>query len=613
MHRRLATLAAVAVTALIDAAAHAHTFAIDGPKMLLDGKPFQMTCGEMHPDRIPAEYWQDRLHRARAMGLNTVAIYVFWNVHEPEPGKYDFTGSADVAKFVKLAQAAGLFVFLRPGPYCCAEWEYGGFPYWLLKDRDLRARSDDPKFLDAVRRYDAELGKQLAPLQVTHGGPIIMVQAENEYGSYGKDKVYLGHVKQALTDGGFDVPFCTVDGPNQMAKNGSIAGVLPGINGGDFKSTTRSVDAIRPGGPYMVGEYYPGWLDHWGQPFVHTSAKSAARGLDDLLSHGISVNIYMVHGGTNFGFMNGANSPPYQPSITSYDYDAPIGEAGNITPKYRMMRDVLLKYAPPGTIPEVPADLPTVAFAPVSLDESAPVTAALPKPASSDDPTCMEDLNQPYGYVLYRTTVTEPMSGPFAVEHGVRDYAVLMVNGKVVGAIDRRDKKPAPVQLDLPAGATLDVLVENTGRINYGHGILDNRQGLTGRVTVGDKVLHGWQNFSLPMTDPTGLPFQPGDLKSIPAFHRGTFALAKAADTFLDLRGWGKGQVWVNGHNLGRFWGIGPQQTLYVPAPWLRSGDNDVVVLEVADTGRRTIGGLDHPILDQLLNPATRPDVPHGG
>jgi beta-galactosidase len=574
-----------------------HTFEARDDGFLLDGKPFQIVCGEMHFARIPPEYWRHRLRMARAMGLNTVATYVFWNIQEPEQGQFDFTGPADVAQFVKIAQEEGLFVLLRPGPYACAEWEFGGYPYWLLKDRDLKVRSRDPEFLAASREYLLHLGQQLAPLQVTKGGPILMVQAENEYGSYGDDHAFVQANADYVREAGFDVPLYTADGGSLLSR-GAIDAAVPAVNGDAAIDTLAAVKAFRGHGPYMCGELYPGWLDHWGERFVRVGAKGVAREVDDYLGRGISLSLYMFHGGTNFGFYNGANTP-YAPSITSYDYDAPLTEAGHVTPKYRLLRDTIAKHLPAGALPPIPEENPVIAIPELTLTEHCALSAALPAPVKSDAPLSMEDLGQAYGYVLYRAKITKPLHGELKIEHGIRDWARITIDGQLAGILDRRTEKPAPLTLDLKPGQTLELLVENTGRINYGHQLPDNRQGITGAVSLGADTIPGWEQYSLPMKDLTTLPFTSTDTKD-PAFHQAHFTLDHPADTFLDLRGWGKGQVWINNHNLGRFWSIGPQQTLYVPAPYLKTGDNTVTVLELQDTGKRTLAAVREPVLDDV-------------
>ncbi|HLK60646.1 MAG TPA: beta-galactosidase [Chthonomonadaceae bacterium] len=578
---------------------HAKTFDILDGKFLLDGKPLQIISGEMHYARIPEAYWRHRLRMAKACGLNAITTYVFWNVQEPEKGKFNFKGEADIAKFVRMAQEEGLWVLLRPGPYVCAEWDFGGFPYWLLNEKGMKLRSRDERFLQYVERYLRELGKQLAPLQVTHGGPILMVQAENEYGSYGKDMVYMGRIRAALLEAGFSIPLFTADGGQQMAA-GHFPGLLPGLNGGSGPDIKETIDRYYLGGPYFVPEYYPGWLDHWGEPKSKVGAAGVVRSTERMLTSDISFNYYMFHGGTNFGFTNGANfGGNYQPDLTSYDYDAPLDEAGRATPKYLQLRETLQKHLPPGAqLPAIPPANPIIAVPRFELKEAGSLFGALPRPILSEQIKSMEEVGQDYGFILYRTTLQGPLQGKLLLKD-LRDYAVVLLNGKRIGLLDRRRKTP-PLTVDLPAGkATLDILVENCGRINYGSLLTDNHKGITDSVRIGERMLTGWEIYPLPFKTTAHLPFD-GKQTDGPTLRRGHFALSKVGDTFLDMRGWFKGVVWINGHNLGRFWQIGPQQTLYAPGCWLKPGENEVMVLDLAPNGQRSIEGLTEPILTEL-------------
>jgi beta-galactosidase len=583
-------------------AVHARsTFAIGESDFLLDGKAFQIKAGEMHPARMPHEYWADRLKMAHAMGLNTVSIYVFWNQHEPREGQYHFTGDGDIAQFVRLAQKEGLWVILRPGPYCCAEWEFGGYPWWLLKDHDLKVRSQDPRFLAAAENYMKKLGEQLAPLQITHGGPIILVQVENEYGSYGGDHVYMAKIRDMDRAAGFDVPFFTADGGGKMMANGHLPDVLPGLNGGDGQDIMKEIGAYRPTGPWFVPEFYPGWLDHWGEAHAHTGIDDLVRETQWKLTHQVSFCYYMVYGGTSFGFMNGANyGGHFQPQPTSYDYDAPMDEMGRPTPKFFALRDVLTKHLAPGErTPEVPATTPVVEIPRIELTESARIFDNLGTPVKSEKPLSFEDLDQGYGYVLYRTAIAGPVDAMLKIKK-LRDYAVVCVDGKRVAVLDRRhDQDSTRLKIDGPS-ATLDILVENGGRINYGGRLPDNRKGITESVMLGERELTGWEMYKLPFDDVASLHFKPTPVAAAPAVHHGTFALSKLGDAFLDLRGWGKGIVFVNGHNLGRYWSIGPQQTLYLPGVWLKRGRNDIVVFEQLRDDVHSVAGIKSPILDQL-------------
>jgi len=592
-----------------------HTFALGDTTFLLDGKPLQMISGEMHCTRIPREYWRARMKMAKAMGLNTVGTYVFWNAHEKVRGQYDFSGNNDIAAFIKTAQEEGLWVVVRPSPYVCAEWEFGGYPWWLGKDKDLKVRSKDPKFLDAYKAYIMALGKQLAPLQVTHGGNILMVQIENEYGSYSDDKDYLDVNRKLFREAGFDGVLFTCDGPSQLPK-GYLPGYLPAVNGLDDPAKVKAlINKYHEGkGPYYIAEWYPGWFDSWGQKHAHSDANADAKKLDEVLNAGISINLYMFHGGTTRDFMNGANMnkrDPYAPQTASYDYDAPLDEAGNPTDKFFKLRAVIEKHLPAGVkLPEVPPATKAITIPPIFLTTLANLFNNLPKPVVAEHPLCFEDLDQGYGFVLYRTTIKDAKKGLLKIKE-MRDFATVYINGKFIISMDRRLKQDS-IELDAPANATLDILVENNGRINYGPFLTDNRQGITEKVTLGGTELLNWKMFKLPFENLADLKFKPAAQTlepgwhtvitppGLPVFYHGDFTLTQTADTYLDMHGFGKGFVYLNGHNLGKYWEIGPTQTIYVPAGWLKKGKNEVVVFDELKVGHTELKTLDKPVLDEL-------------
>lgn len=590
-----------------------HTFSLGDSVFLLDGKPLQMISGEMHYTRVPREYWRDRMKMARAMGLNTIGTYVFWNVHEAERGKYDFTGNNDIAAFVRAAQEEGLWVVLRPSPYVCAEWEFGGYPWWLLKDSTLKVRSMDTRFLEAYRTYINQLAKQLTPLLVTHGGNILMVQMENEYGSYSNDKNYLDFNRKMFREAGFDGVLFTCDGADRVG-DGYLPGYLPAINGSENPTEVRTVvNKYHEGhGPYYVAEWYPGWFDNWGKPHAHTNTARAAATLDKLLTAGFSINIYVFHGGTTRDFMNGANMnrrEPYAPQTSSYDYDAPLDEAGNPTEKFYAFREVITKHLPAGeSLPPIPPKKIAAALAPIRLTAAAGLFDNLPKPVSARTPLCFEDLGQAYGLVMYRTRLREVGGGMLKIKE-LRDYAVIYINGKPLATLDRRLRQDS-VQLDaVPAGAVLDILVENNGRINYGPYLTDNRQGITQAVTLNGQPLEDWKMYRFPFSTTGGFKFLSGGATGAagglgqPALYKGTFSVEQPQDTYLDMRGFGKGVVFLNGRNLGKYWQIGPQQTLYVPAGWLKKGTNQVVVLDELKEGHTLLSSLATPILNEMQKP----------
>ena len=597
-----AALAILVFAGLQPAGTQQPSFRVGDGQFLLNGKPFLVISGEMHYARIPRAYWRDRLRMAKAMGLNAVTTYVFWNAHEPRPGVFNFSDNLDIAEFVREAQQEGLYVILRPGPYACAEWEFGGFPSWLLKDPKLVVRSRDSQFLAAAHTWLLRLGKEVAPLQIGNGGPIILTQVENEYGSYGDDHDYMEAIHHDLVEAGFtQSQLYTADGPEEVSR-GSLPELPVAINfgpGGSQKGFAE-LKKLRPNGPFFNSEYWDGWFDHWGAAHAQTKTQQQADDLDWTLRQGYSISIYMFHGGTSFGWMNGANSDqkPYEPDVTSYDYDAALDESGHPTPKYYAFRDVIARDTGK-TLPAVPAAPAAMTIPVFTLERSASLWDQLPAPVHSDQPLTMEELDQSYGYVLYRTTVNGPVSGDLAIG-AVHDYAQVYVDGKLAGTIDRRlNQKSLPLHIEA-ANARLDILLENSGRVNFGSVLPGERVGLLKGVTLAGKALNGWENYSLPMSYSSSLPF--GDKACAGAcFYSGTFTVDKLADTFLDTSALGKGEVWVNGKALGRFWHIGPQKALYLPASWLKSGANQVVVFDLEGQAGRQMRGLDHPVLNAAI------------
>ncbi len=590
---------------------HAETFSITDSTFLLNRKPFVIRCGEMHFARIPREYWQHRLKMAKAMGLNTICAYLFWNYHETAPGKFNWQGMADAAAFCKLAQQEGLYVILRPGPYSCAEWDFGGFPWWLLKKKDIRLRTQDPYYLERCRIYLKEVGRVLAPLQITNGGSIIMTQVENEYGSYGHDKEYIGKVRDYLKKAGFDIPLFTCDGPAQL-KNDVQDDIFSVVNfGGDPENSFKALREIRGKGPLMCGEYYPGWFDSWGMEHHVGITQNVVKEIGWMLDHKASFSIYMVHGGTSFGQWAGANSPTFNPQTSSYDYDAPISEAGWPTPKYDSLRELMRKYLLQGEqLPDVPASIPVVSIPAFSTTFIALLFGNLPKKIKDVSPQNMEAYNIGYGAIVYRTILE---AGPEAslVIKDVHDYAQVFLDGQRITTLDRRKNETTcrvPLRSDK---VVLDILVEAMGRVNYGTDIHD-RKGITEKVmwiANGKKdtteLLH-WDVFPLQLDNekaPAKLVYQTGRKpQSMPAFYKGSFVMDATGDTFLDMSQWGKGLVWVNGRCLGRFWNIGPSQTMYLPGVWLKKGKNEIVVLDYIGPTSTILRGITTPVPDKAKN-----------
>ncbi|MDR3751065.1 MAG: beta-galactosidase [Terracidiphilus sp.] len=581
------------------AGAAAHSFRVESGKFLLDGKPFQIISGEMHSPRIPRADWRARLRMAKAMGLNTVTAYVFWNEHESQPGVFDFTGQHDVAEFIREAQSEGLYVILRPGPYVCAEWEWGGYPAWLLKDHDIVVRSSDAKFMAPARRWLMRLGEELAPLQIGNGGPIIAVQVENEYGSFGSDHAYMEQIHQALVDAGFTkAVLYTADGPEELP-HGALPELPAVINfgPGGAQHGFALLHQFRPEGPFMNGEYWAGWFDHWGEKHHTTNAQKQADELGWILGQGYSISIYMFHGGTSFGWMNGANwdREKYEPDVTSYDYDAPLDESGRPTLKYALFRDAIAKATGVAATP-IPAIEAPVSVPAIQMEESASLWKTLPQAVHSEQVLTMEDLGQAYGYILYRTTIAGPVKGDLELDE-LHDFAQIYADGNLLGTLDRRLKQKS-LAVDLKGRNTrLDILVENSGRVNFTVVMRGERKGITQQVLLAGKPVTGWEIVSLPMKEPEKLAFHKADCTGA-CFYRGTLDVERVGDTFLDTSQFSKGFVWVNGHELGRVWNIGPQKTLYLPGVWLRKGSNDVIVFDLDGAPGRTMEGKAAPVLD---------------
>ncbi len=608
-----------AASAVTDATSR---FEIGQRSFLLDGKPFVIKAAELHYPRIPQPYWEQRIKMCKALGMNTICLYVFWNAHEERPDQFDFTGQNDLREFVKLCEKNGMKVILRPGPYVCAEWEMGGLPWWLLQKKDIRLRECDPYFIERVDKFQQAVAAQVGDLTVDKGGPIIMVQVENEYGSYGTDKPYVSKIRDMLRRNfGDDVVLFQCDWASNFLNNG-LDDLVWTINFGTGANIDQQFEALkkaRPDSPLMCSEFWSGWFDKWGANHETRPAADMIAGIDEMLSKGISFSLYMTHGGTNWGHWAGANSPGFAPDVTSYDYDAPIGESGSPTPKYWQLRSVLSKYADGGKLPSVPKVPKPIAVKPFVFEEFAPLFDNLPEPKTDRDIRTMEEYGQGFGSIMYSTelpsldtpsvlTVTEP-----------HDYAQIFLDGRYIGKLDRRKGEK---ELRLPEcanGARLDILVEAMGRINFGRAIKDFK-GITENVTLtverdGHEFVCDLKDWKVCNIDDAYATYASMDFSPLAetqkvdgrlprGVYRGTFTVGRPSDTFLDFSSWGKGLVYVNGHALGRIWEIGPQQTLYMPGCWLRKGENEIMVFDVVGPRDARSQGLREPILD-VVRPET--------
>ncbi|MFF5446195.1 beta-galactosidase family protein [Streptomyces sp. NPDC012888] len=563
------------------------------------GRSHRVISGALHYFRVHPALWEDRLRRLRAMGANTVDTYVPWNFHETAPGKADFTGWRDLGRFLRTAASLGLDAVVRPGPYICAEWDFGGLPARLLAVDGLRLRCSDPAFLAEVSAWFDLLVPELLPLLAGNGGPVVAVQIENEYGSYGNDAAYTAHVETALSERGVDCLLFTADGPEDaMLQGGTRPGRLATATfGARPAERLAALRRYQPTGPLAAMEYWIGWFDHWGEDHHVRDVRNAAHALDELLATGASVNIYMAHGGTNFGFWAGANhtgsrpcEPGYQPTVTSYDYDAPIGEAGELTPKFHAFREVIGKYTdlPAGPLPEPPPRLAPQRAVPTGTAALLPALDLLSTPVHRPAPEPMEKLGQDFGMMHYRTSVTGPRPPMPVLIDGLGDRAYLFAGGRPLGTVDRNAPDEGPDLSVGEEGVVLDVLVRAQGRVNYGP-LLDDRKGVWRGVRHGHQQLFGWEIRPLPLSDLSALAFtdDPGTAGAPgPAFHRFALTVPAPADGFLDLTGWTAGLVWLNGFLLGHHDSArGPQRTLYAPAPLWHAGTNEVVVLELERPG----------------------------
>ncbi len=595
------------------------TFEAGEGSFLLNGKPFVVKAAEIHYPRIPKEYWDHRIKMCKAIGMNTVCIYIFWNIHEQKEGEFDFSGNNDIAAFCRLAQKNGMYVIVRPGPYVCAEWEMGGLPWWLLKKKDIRLREQDPYFMERVKIFEEKVGEQLAPLTIQNGGPIIMVQVENEYGSYGEDKPYVSAIRDIVRASGFDkVALFQCDWSSNFTKNGldDLVWTMNFGTGANIDEQFRRLKELRPNSPLMCSEFWSGWFDKWGGKHETRSSKDMVAGLKEMLDKNISFSLYMTHGGTSFGHWAGANSPGFAPDVTSYDYDAPINEYGQVTPKFTELRDMLQQYTDK-KLPAAPAPKPIISIPEFKFTQVAPLFENLPEPVVTRDVKTMEEFDQGWGSILYRTTLPEINGQSKLHIAGGHDYLQIFVDGKYIGVLDRRNGDKDIVLPSCKKGAQLDILVEAMGRINFGRAIKDFK-GIEGNVELTIDIdgnaytasLKNWKNYLLPDTYDFNKSqnFKPltsvKDNKGqrIPGFYRATFNVSKVGDTFINFETWGKGLVYVNGHGVGRIWEIGPQQTLYVPGCWLKKGQNEVIVFDVIGPKEAKAEGLNKPIIDKLLN-----------
>lgn len=594
-----------------------HTFEVGNKTFLLDGKPFIVKAAEVHYARIPREYWEHRIQMCKALGMNTLCIYIFWNAHEPEEGVYNFEGNYDIAEFVRLAQKNGMYVIVRPGPYVCAEWEMGGLPWWLLKKNDIKLRDLDPYFMESVKRFESKVAEQLVPLTVQNGGPIIMVQVENEYGSYDQNKPYVSEVRDCLRGLGWDkTVMFQCDWSSNFQLNGldDLQWTMNFGTGANVLKEFKKLEELRPNSPKMCSEFWSGWFDGWGYAHETRPAKDMVDGLQTMLDNNISFSLYMTHGGTSFGQWAGANVPGYKPDCTSYDYDAPINEQGAATEKYYELRNMLQKYSDT-KLPAVPKAKPIISVPEFKFTQMAPLFENLPTSVKSEHVVNMEAMNQGWGSMIYSCNLPKTDIPSVIRLNELRDFATIFVDGKYIGRLYRGDKEEA---IQIPAtkeGAKLEIFVEAMGRINYSK-LINDRKGITESVELITKSNGHDLVYSLNNWDITLLPYGYENVKNVnyaafdgnvksnvregAGYYKASFKVNKIGDTFIDMSSWGKGFVWVNGHCLGRFWKIGPQQTLYCPGCWLKKGQNEIIVMDILGPSEAKTAGLSTPIIDKL-------------
>ncbi len=576
------------------------TFEVKGNQFYKNGEAVKIISGAVHYFRNMPDTWPDIFRKMRAMGLNCVETYCAWNMHEKKPGEFDFSGMLDIASFIRTAGEEGLMVIVRPGPYICAEWEFGGLPWWIQADEDMEIRCSNAAYIKCFDRYLDRLLGEVRPLLCTNGGPVIMLQCENEYGYYGDDKSYLKYLYEGYRKRGIDVPLFTSDGTSkENLLDGAVEGCFATLNfGSRVEENFKAHDELFPDMPKMCMEMWNGWFDAWGDSEHHTTgAAEYASVVDDMLHKG-SVNMYMFIGGTNFGFMSGANHyEKFAPDVTSYDYDALLTECGDVTEKYRLVREVIGKHMGEA-LPEIPADREKRTYGKFTLDSFGGIFDNLENlsfPQYSDVPKCMEKYGQGYGYIAYRTTLNRDYNDVTLFFESLGDRAQIYINKDLVGVVYINES--LEIQISAKAGDVLTVLCENMGRANFGSKMM-RKKGIAGRCLIDKKIHFGWSVYTLPMDNLEKIVYSEEVPYEKSVFIKGTFTVDKPCDTFLKLDNFTKGFVLINGFNIGRYWEIGPQQTLYVPASLLKEGENEIVIFESDGLkGTTEIEFVDKPIL----------------
>ena len=578
------------------------TFEIKNGDFVKDGKPVKLISGAVHYFRNMPDTWADIFKKMRAMGCNCVETYCAWNMHEKQPEQYDFTGNLDIASFLKAADEEGLMAIVRPGPYICSEWEFGGLPWWLQTDENLEIRCMNKAYIRHFDRYLDRMCEEIRPLLVTNGGNVIMVQCENEYGYYGDDKEYLAYLRDGFIRRGIDVPLFTSDGTSEDdLLDGTVEGCLATLNfGSRVEENFVAHDRLFPDMPKMCMEMWNGWFDAWGDDKHHTtSAEDYARVVDDMLRRG-SLNMYMFIGGTNFGFTSGANHyEKFAPDVTSYDYDAMLTECGDVTAKYYAVRDVIKKYVDE-PLPEVPANREKRAYGKVALTECAGFFDSLDKlsaPIHSDVPKCMEAYGTGYGYIAYTTVLNRNYNETELELAEIGDRAQVYINKELVGIVYVNDDE-LKLKFSAKKGDRLTILCENMGRANFGSKMM-RKKGIAGRCLLDDRIHFNWNVYPLPMDNLDKLVFSAEKPTEKSVFYKGNFTVDEAKDTFLKTENFTKGFVSVNGYNIGRYWEIGPQKTLYIPASLLNVGENEIIVFESDGIkGAPEVEFCDTPVLE---------------